>query len=575
MTIVANDVLALVKHGLFVIRLHYPIFRAGEVHCSCGNPGCKGQGKHPVASAWGKAATQDEEIITEQWRDDRWNVGIIVGPCFGIPADKAIIDIEDDSPEGRNLADTLLKDYPGPAYTSGKSIHRLYRWTPDLPVAEKGIIVVDGLEFRMGRPEKQSQSVAPPSIHHTGAQYQWIEGRSLDDLPIIELPKEVIEFLHEKNHSNVRAGGGTAPNEARKFRARAGKISPGNRHHALLVEANNLWRHAFRIWGINRLEDEDVIEQVRMWLYGANLLVCEPPKDERDVDGILNSSYKFMLEQFAAELAEKEKMTTPPDQAPDDDRSFGAWLGRNGISLRVDPTKDPTTSEPDRIDEWVCDWSMKYITKSDEDLIGVQIGESAIEMNAVTFESATAFARKVQQDTHGKFILNKSFTIWNWKSIWEGRQNDKKRTNGITRGLREYLTSNAGVTEKKENGITENVEDLILAMAGPFGAIQEELIRYKDHGHTFKGRLKIIPGSGLTEIRAPEDPLTGYYTLSGEQVFLLVKFDEVTRRYRGAFGGAVQTRQIAECIEALGFKKQRYRSGPMEGRWYSLEKTLE
>lgn len=66
----------------------------------------------------------------EQWRDDRWNVGIVVRTVFGIPADKAIIDIEDDSPEGKVaiLSDTLLK---GPAWSC---IHQRQVDSPLVPM---------------------------------------------------------------------------------------------------------------------------------------------------------------------------------------------------------------------------------------------------------------------------------------------------------------------------------------------------------------------------------------------------------------------------------------------------------
>ena len=34
--------------------------------------------------------------------------------------------------------------------------------------------------------------VAPPSIHPSGAQYQWVKGKSLDDLPLAELPEIIL-----------------------------------------------------------------------------------------------------------------------------------------------------------------------------------------------------------------------------------------------------------------------------------------------------------------------------------------------------------------------------------------------
>ena len=180
MSVLSTDVLQLVDFGLYPVRLHYPVFEQDRVLCSCGDPACsekKSQGKHPVGNSWGKTATQDAEIISSLWGSRPWNVGIVVGLCHGIPADEAIIDIENDTEEGRMLADVLLEGVEYPCYTSGKSIHRLFRWDPALPPL--ATMTVKGLEFRFGGKGLQSQSVAPPSIHPSGKTYQWIEGNHL------------------------------------------------------------------------------------------------------------------------------------------------------------------------------------------------------------------------------------------------------------------------------------------------------------------------------------------------------------------------------------------------------------
>ena len=100
-----DGALKLASHGLYVVRLHYPIFdhQSKQVRCSCGRSECSAEGKHPVGAQWGKSATTDPDSIRDFWREADWNVGVLLGLGHGIPEDEAIIDIEDDTTEGRQL----------------------------------------------------------------------------------------------------------------------------------------------------------------------------------------------------------------------------------------------------------------------------------------------------------------------------------------------------------------------------------------------------------------------------------------------------------------------------------------
>ena len=566
---VADAVVDLARQGFFPVRLHYPIFRNRTTFCSCGRPDCKGSiGKHPVASAWGRTATQDEDILREQWLDP-WNVGIVLGPCHGIPADKAVVDIEDDTAEGRNFAEILLQGFPAPTYTSGKSLHRIYRWTPDLPETGKASLTINGLEMRFGGRGKETQSVAPPSIHQNGSQYQWLPGMSPDDIPIIPLPPHIIELVCKQWAQ--KAGTGHSNGDARCFRSPIGKVRHPGRHNALLVQANHLWRREFQIRGINGIEEQDAIDNVWMCLAGVNLLVCEPPKTEAEVKVIFESSRVFMYGEFLKEIEAKQNL-----QDPEDDGSFGSFLNHHGIRLLLDPGIDPTVQDADRIDEWRCDWKSKYITKGDEDLIQVVVGDTEVSMHVKEFTAAATFAMRMKQQTNGRFVLNQSFAGWDWKSIWNGKDNDRRRQNGITRGLREFLEKTAEVEEKKENGIADQIEDIILAMIGNKDELMSGLQLHIDRGHPFRGRMKSVPGNGgLTDIREKDDPLTGYY-YDGESVWILVKIDEVSRRHRSSYGGTINSRQIQETLETLEFQRKQFRRGPLSGRWFArAEKNSE
>ncbi len=573
-SVVANDVQQLVEFGLYPVRLHYPIFDDGKVLCSCGRPDCKAQGKHPLGNQWGKSATQDADIIEANWRDKPWNVGIILGLCHGIPEEQAIIDIEDDNLEGRALADSILRDYPCPTYTSGKSLHRLYRWTSGLPNVAN--MTINGLEFRFGGKGKETQSVAPPSIHPSGKQYQWIEGRSLSDLPLTPLPQHVIEYLCEEySRQGINAPKGTSTTDPAKFRSPMGKIGPGARHHSLLTYANSCWRVALKNWGINMLEEQETIDQVWMWLAGANLLVCDPPKSEAELQVIFQSSQKFMMQEFLKEFEANTDISEPKPAANTNDRSLGAWLHKHGIRMVHDPQVDPSAASFDRIDEWVCDWQMLFITKGDEDLIQLKIPNMPeIFIKSTEFESAQATAKRIQQDTEGRMQLARTFPMWDWRSIWEGRPNDKKRQNGITRGLKEYLQSIAVVEEQEDNSLVEQIEGILSWMFGPISVIQQKIDYLKEFGHSidnWTGRLKLMPGTNeLSDMHSSEDPISGLFIHEGK-LMRLVKFDELSKRHRGAFGGTVNTRSIKDALAKMRFQKINIRKGPLEGKWFAKE----
>lgn len=585
----ADHAVALARWGFHPIRLHRPVFTGDVITCTCGQPKCVGlmssAGKHPVDNDWGKLLTRDEDRLRKTFSGD-WNVGIVLGPAFSIPEEQAVIDIEDDSPEGRELADVLLGEFPGPAYSSGKSIHRLYRFTPG--IHPKAKFEYGGLEFRFGGASLQTQSVAPPSLHQTGVNYQWLPGRSPDDLPLIELPPHVIEWIQERASDPAEA---SRSKMADRFRRPIGIIEHPNRHASLLTYANSLWRDASRIHGINGLEEQIVQQKVWMQLMGGNLLVCSPPKSDAEVAVIFNSSMAFMLGELEREADAKVQASgsEPPENngrnepasrpGSAKDLELGQWLWENGIRLTHDPRLDPMEESPDRIDEWVADeWSVALIAGSDDDLVDLKIKRipEAIRMRQAEFLKPDVVSRRVLVESDGKVMLDRTFPMWSWKEIWSGRKNDRTGKRGVTRGLLEHLLAGATIVQATEHqsGLVDQVEDLILALAGcDRESIIDAVELATQQGMPIKDRLKIDQRSmgGLVVIRAPEDPLTGWYW-SNDGLVLMVKLDEVTKRYRSAYGSGVQNRLIAEALGKIGLEREKIRSGPQEGRWFVKRK---
>lgn len=574
-----DGALLLARHGFSVVRLHYPIFREDSVLCSCGNPKCSAQGKHPVGAQWGKSATTDAEAIRGFWREADWNVGVLLGLGHGIPPEDAVIDIEDDLLEGRELADVLLKDYPTVTWSSGKSLHRIYRWHPDLPAVAN--MTVNGLEFRFGGAGKETQSVAPPSIHKSRRRYNWVEGRSPDQIGIATIPQHVVEWICQQYAAQAEGKTGGVPSNAdyKRFRVPGKKIQEPGRNNAVVRHANSSWRDACKLFGFNRLEEQEIKDQVWLWVWGANLATCDPPLDEAEVWTAFCSSERFMRAELLREMQEKaaiEVSAVPTVDEPVDldakSRQFSDYLVKHGIRMSHDPMFSPIDKEADRIDEWqVPHWQLTYVTKADQDLLKLTIGDTVTTLKPAEFEKARDVARKVAAESNGRILLDRSFAWWNWKSLWDGKKNGED--NGITRGLREYLANHASVEETKQMTVVDQIAGVVESMLGAKSAIVRAYHEYCGKiagGRASRpiGRLKLAPGGDLVTLRAPEDPHTGVYSDPQGELFVLVKFDEVSRKFRGSYGSSVTSQQMAEALEQIGFNKERIKSGALEGRWF-------
>lgn len=139
--------------------------------------------KRPLGAAWQTRGTRDVEIVSG-WLRAGNGAGLLLGP------DSGLVDVETDNPDGEAVVRELgLLDVDGPAWTSARGTHRLYRWSPDLPTT--AVAHVGGLEVRIGG--RAAQSVLPPSRHPTGIVYRW--SRRPSDVAVPEIPTSVLEAL--------------------------------------------------------------------------------------------------------------------------------------------------------------------------------------------------------------------------------------------------------------------------------------------------------------------------------------------------------------------------------------------
>lgn len=258
--------------------------------CTCDKrKDCPTPGKHPLAKAWDGTATDDEETVVD-WLDAGANIGLLLGPKSGV------IDVEWDTEEGKRFAESLkLGELWTPTYTSGRSTHRLFLWTPEMPpVAVKK---VSGLEIRIGGGGRSAQSVLPPSIHHTGKRYEWIPGLGPSDVEVQPLPEPLMLMLWNDD-------GMAEPKRGRPARAIIHKaVEEGGRNDQLYRFA---CREAFRCIDIDDdIEQQDLLAKIR----AINITQCRPPLGTTEVEAVYRNAVAFVRKADSAGVSERTAMS--------------------------------------------------------------------------------------------------------------------------------------------------------------------------------------------------------------------------------------------------------------------------
>lgn len=261
-----------------------------DLKCTCGKENCVNAGKHPIGENWHLRATDDEDTIA-RWFDNveehsRVNVGVRLGATSGI------IDVEYDSPDaeqaivkyGLDLIDT-------PAYSSGRGVHRIFQhedWMPN-----SAVLKVEGIEVRVGGGGAASQSVIPVSLHKTGKNYQWLPGRSPEEISPAKLPAAFREAIIES--SRRQTSGAVA--RARRVLQAGKKLGEGDRHDFLLGVAS---RQAGRVLRFTEAEQAEIVQI----LLCVNEVMCSPPKGEAEVIKLAQDQFNYYQQRAIAKKQE-------------------------------------------------------------------------------------------------------------------------------------------------------------------------------------------------------------------------------------------------------------------------------
>lgn len=281
----------LAAKGIQVVRL-YGVREDGS--CTCGKgAACATPGKHPAGGdGWQHRVTCDEDVIASWLEgDDRFNIGIRLG------RESRIIDVEVDTPEAQEVLEQFgLHEVDTPTYRASRGEHRLFRFDDRLP--DVAVVKVGGLEVRTGGGGRAAQSVAPGSWHKSGKQYEWLPGKSIDDVDPAAIPEHFLRAILE---NSTKKGSGVAA-QARAATAAGVKISAGGRHAYLLGQAAN------QIQRTPTLDDECRNSTLTI-LRSLNATMCDPPKEDAEIIAIVDNQMGFFRQARAVGL---------PDLRPDE-----------------------------------------------------------------------------------------------------------------------------------------------------------------------------------------------------------------------------------------------------------------
>ena len=155
-----------------------------DVACSCDRVGCPAPGAHPISPAWQLQATVDAATIRRWWRS--WpdaNVLLVTGRVFDV------LDLPAEA--GRSALASLGDDGRcGPVAACGPDRLLFFTTTPGAPADEDewwschldcvpdSVADTPGLRWHC----RESYVLAPPSLHVSGEQAQWI--RSPQEYPL-------------------------------------------------------------------------------------------------------------------------------------------------------------------------------------------------------------------------------------------------------------------------------------------------------------------------------------------------------------------------------------------------------
>ncbi|MFN3652582.1 MAG: phage/plasmid primase, P4 family [Armatimonadota bacterium] len=192
--------LSYAQRGWLVFPLHTP---EGD-GCSCENPECDRIGKHPRTKHGLKDATTDPRIL-KRWWELQWpdaNIGIVTGSGSGL----VVIDVDPDH-GGSDSWYEAQREHQGcsvdtvEAITGSGGTHVLFRHPGGIRIGNRQEWL-PGVDVR----GDGGYIVAAPSLHASGACYEWEASCHPDDVSPAPLPEWLLDQLVNRRKTAEATG---------------------------------------------------------------------------------------------------------------------------------------------------------------------------------------------------------------------------------------------------------------------------------------------------------------------------------------------------------------------------------
>lgn len=216
-------------------------------------------GKVPAISGWKDLATNDPQKLAELFKTKNTGIGLATGEksritVLDIDVKGGLNGFETLKRVGITLPDTICVLTP----TGGRQYY--FQYNASIKNKVSAICSKSGVDVR----NDGGLVIMPQSVHPNGGIYEFMEGQAIGEIPLAEIPADLIELLVDKKASST-------------FELPE-KIHDGERNNMLFKYASKL-----RASG---LEKNEILPA----LYVVNTERCVPPYDKEKLETIADSA---------------------------------------------------------------------------------------------------------------------------------------------------------------------------------------------------------------------------------------------------------------------------------------------
>ena len=302
----------------------FPCHTVLDGRCSCGRADCGNAGKHPRTKNGLKDATCDLAQIERWWpvnASAQPNTAIATGRSSGI----VVIDVDPRHSGDETLTslEAELGELPREwaVNTGGGGLHVYFRYPGDTDIRSRN-------GWRLGIDIKANGGyvVAPPSVHRSGARYQWWHQHGAEPPP---LPLQWLRVIASEGAAVTTESPATADGRslllqrAQQYAAAVQAVAEGSRNDAAFRLAGHV--ASFGTDGGERLGEADVLGVVQTWN-----LRCDPPLPAEELRTCVASALKN-----GQPRAPKEVDTSAPADS-DDVAAASESHGKSQATLLVE-----------------------------------------------------------------------------------------------------------------------------------------------------------------------------------------------------------------------------------------------